>query len=134
MLPRPVWLSFSSCPIAFAWAPNSDPGLANPQPPTAVYRLQTIAREGHSLLQLVYMPKPDGDYSDDGTVDAADYVVWRKTDGTRPGYDTWRTHFGETFGSGSGASANATVPEPATLVMLIMAAAASIPLRRRRIT
>lgn len=75
-----------------------------------------------------------GDFNLDGVVDAADYVVWRKTDGTQSGYDTWRMHFGETLGDGSGATANVTVPEPATLVMLVMAAAASIPLRLRCIT
>ena len=78
-----------------------------------------------------------GDYNHDVTVDAADYVVWRKGVGVAPtpaNYNLWRAHFGETLGNGSGATANATVPEPATLVMLIMAAAASIPLRRRRIT
>jgi hypothetical protein len=56
-------------------------------------------------------------------VDAADYVAWRKNDGTQPGYDTWRAHFGETFGSGAGASSYAAVPEPATLVLLIFVAA-----------
>ena len=36
-----------------------------------------------------------GDYNKNGTVDAADYVVWRKNDGPSQGYDTWRAHFGE---------------------------------------
>ena len=36
------------------------------------------------------------DYNQNGTVDAADYVVWRKNDGTPDGYNTWRTHFGRT--------------------------------------
>jgi hypothetical protein len=64
-----------------------------------------------------------GDYNGDGTVDASDYVVWRKTGINGPtGYDTWRTHFGEPTGSGSGGTANTTVPEPTTLVMFIMAA------------
>ncbi|MEX2306111.1 MAG: trypsin-like serine protease [Pirellulales bacterium] len=67
-------------------------------------------------------PPIPGDYNGNGTVDTADYVVWRKTDGTQQGYDAWRTHFGQTFGGGAGASMNATVPEPATLAMLIMAA------------
>ena len=40
-----------------------------------------------------------GDYNDNGVVDAADYVVWRKTDGTPAGYNLWRTHFGQTGGS-----------------------------------
>ena len=74
-----------------------------------------------------------GDFNIDGTVDAADYVVWRKIDGTHGRYNTWRTHFGEPAGSGSGASVNATVPEPATLVLLMFAAAGWC-LRRRLAT
>jgi hypothetical protein len=74
-----------------------------------------------------------GDYNQDGTVDAADYVVWRKTDGTQAGYDTWRANFGATAGGGTGAGgaspSHAGVPEPATLVLLIFAAAGWI--RRR---
>jgi hypothetical protein len=72
---------------------------------------------------LVSEIAPPGDYNGDGSADAADYVVWRKNDGTPEGYDTWRAHFGQTAGSGSGASGNATVPEPAAMVMLIMVAA-----------
>jgi hypothetical protein len=64
-----------------------------------------------------------GDYNLNGTVDAADYVVWRKTGiNGSTGYDTWGTHFGETGGSGSGAIADAAVPEPSTLVLLMFAA------------
>ena len=74
-------------------------------------------------VTLAALPSLPGDFNNDGTVDAADYVVWRKTDGTQAGYNTWRTHFGQTAGSGSGAGANAAVPEPSTLVMLILAAA-----------
>jgi hypothetical protein len=66
-----------------------------------------------------------GDYNQNGTVDAADYVVWRKTDGTQTGYNIWRTNFGEPGGSGSAASATASAPEPSTLVMLMFAAAVS---------
>jgi Glycosyl hydrolase catalytic core len=68
-----------------------------------------------SVTQIV--PQP-GDFNADGTVDAADYVVWRKTDGSQAGYNTWRAHFGEPGSSGS----RANVPEP-TLVMLIVTAA-----------
>jgi hypothetical protein len=66
-----------------------------------------------------------GDHNLDGTIDAADYVVWRKNPSgfLVNAYDTWRTHYGEPGGSGSGASASATVPEPATLVLLMFAAA-----------
>ena len=57
------------------------------------------------------------DFNDDGTVDAADYVVWRKNPGgidTQNDYAVWRTHFGQAAGSGSGADAVAVVPELAT--------------------
>jgi hypothetical protein len=59
----------------------------------------------------------------DGSVAAADCVVWRKTDGTPAGYNTWRANFGRTTGSGSVASTNATFPEPTTMVMLMFATA-----------
>jgi hypothetical protein len=72
-----------------------------------------------------------GDYNQDGTVNAADYTVWRNNLGSgtslpnddTPGvaaddYTRWKTHFDETGGAGSGAtafaSALAAVPEPAS--------------------
>jgi hypothetical protein len=88
---------------------------------------------------------PPGDYNDDGAVDAADYVTWRKNEDTvnslpndpnggtidAAQFDTWRTYFGHTAGSGTGASANAAVPEPATF-LLLMFGVAGWCLRRRR--
>ena len=87
-----------------------------------------------------------GDYNLNGTVDAADYVVWRKTLGTSgvpvysgadgdgdgmvdpDDYGVWRAHFGNPVpGAGSGAGgpspSQAAVPEPATMVLLMFAAA-----------
>ncbi len=70
-----------------------------------------------------------GDYNNNGVVDAADYVVWRKELGTtftQNDYNVWRANFGQTApgaGSGAGSIANAAVPEPATLVLLTLATA-----------
>jgi len=71
-----------------------------------------------------------GDYNQDGTVDAADYIVWRKVDGTQAGYDTWRENFGVTL-PGSGGGSN-QVPEP-TCALPIIAAAMSGYVARRRV-
>jgi hypothetical protein len=62
-----------------------------------------------------------GDYNLDHNVDAADYVVWRKNDGSQEGYDTWRANFGLTVGSGAASAApfDTTVPEPSNLVLVI---------------
>ncbi|HEY3393417.1 MAG TPA: hypothetical protein VGK58_11970, partial [Lacipirellulaceae bacterium] len=76
-----------------------------------------------TLVQLIAVqgdPVP-GDYNADGTVDAADYVVWRKTDGTQPGYNLWRANFGRTTASASASStANIAVPEANCLVLALM--------------
>jgi hypothetical protein len=64
-----------------------------------------------------------GDFNNDGTVDAADYVNWRKglgTNYTQDHYNIWRAHFGEMAAGDSNASLNAAVPEPAALVMLFV--------------
>ena len=66
-----------------------------------------------------------GDFNHDGTVDAADYVVWRDGLGsiyTQADYAIWKAHFGKSPGSGSSANANASVPEPTTVVLLMLAA------------
>jgi hypothetical protein len=52
-----------------------------------------------------------GDFNHDGTVDAADYVVWRKNGGSSADYDGWRAHFGQTYTPGN-AVTSAAVPEP----------------------
>jgi hypothetical protein len=58
-----------------------------------------------------------GDYNNDGNVDSADYVAWRKDPasfgGDPDGYNTWRTNFGTMAGGGSG------VPEPTSMVLLL---------------
>jgi hypothetical protein len=53
-----------------------------------------------------------------GTVSAADYVVWRKRDGSQVGYDAWRENFGA-LSSGASLS-EATVPELTSSLLLIL--------------
>jgi hypothetical protein len=79
----------------------------------------------HAGIVVTFGPQAPllpGDHNQDGTVDAADYVVWRKNPdafGGGAGYSAWRTNFGRLAGSGSSAtgSANSAVPEPATLLL-----------------
>jgi pimeloyl-ACP methyl ester carboxylesterase len=88
----------------------------------------------------ISMPVPS-DFSGDGVVDAADYVMWRKglgTDYTQNDYDVWRAHFGETADGGSagyplGASAQSppAVPEPSAFLLAAMALINLFPWRRK---
>jgi hypothetical protein len=72
-----------------------------------------------------------GDFNHDSRVDAADYVTWRKTDGTQLGYNTWRTHFGRTLPpAGVG---TAVIPEPATTILAIICLAGIIYRTRLRL-
>jgi hypothetical protein len=90
-----------------------------------------------------------GDYSDNGIVDAADYVMWRKTltitgEGLKADsnndnvinqddYTAWRQnfgHFGLSSSPGSGAVSTATIPEPRALTLV--AFALLVPIRRWR--
>jgi hypothetical protein len=73
----------------------------------------------------------DGDYDGSGVVDAADYVVWRKTGGTASGYNTWRTNFGRTAAGGS-AIDGARVPEPTTMALVAFAALLASAIERAR--
>jgi formylglycine-generating enzyme required for sulfatase activity len=94
-------------------------------------------------------PGVAGDYNGNGTVDAADYVMWRKggpllNEVNVPGtvnaqdYTEWRMRFGNNTPSGSGAGLGATsVPEPgawvlAALVIILTAGQASSGTQKRR--
>jgi hypothetical protein len=94
-------------------------------------------------------PPPVGDYNKNGYVDAADYVLWRKTYGQHGAnlpadgypdtyideydYDVWREAFGNTgSGAGTGLSSFAAVPEPTTLALTAIVAVACLTACRRR--
>lgn len=78
------------------------------------------------------LPSLPGDFNSDGKVDAGDYVLWKKNEGTSNAlpndnglgvpigsahYDLWRANFGNAAGSGS--LHGATVPEPAAALLAI---------------
>jgi len=62
------------------------------QPPE--WRLNLASHMRFVIEAQVVFP---GDYNHNGVVDAADYVWWRKFDGTQSEYDTWQVHFGESI-------------------------------------
>jgi hypothetical protein len=73
-----------------------------------------------------------GDYNNDGKVNAADYVRWRKNTTNSPlpndnglttqaaRFNLWRSNFGDMLGSGSGGST--AIPEPGSCMLLLVAA------------
>jgi Dockerin type I domain len=92
-----------------------------------------------------------GDYNGNGTVDAADYVVWRRQQGTTASglaadgngdgtvntadYTIWRTNYSVTSsgsGAGSGLMASAAVPEPISAALAGAALLAMTALATRR--
>jgi hypothetical protein len=87
-----------------------------------------------------------GDYNDNGTVDAADYALWRNNldtsfalpnEGATPGmvtqedYTAWRTNFGAA--SAPGAASAAAVPEPNAMLLGLVAIITLVAARRREI-
>ena len=83
----------------------------------------SFAETSVSFFLIAQSATLQGDFNDDGHVDAADYVEWRKTDGMQMGYNIWCSHFGQTAGNGSASSANAAVPEPFSSLLLVLATA-----------
>jgi endonuclease/exonuclease/phosphatase (EEP) superfamily protein YafD len=89
----------------------------------------------HRAVLSTFQVATPGDYNNDNVVDAADYVVWRKSDGSPEGYTSWRANFGNT-GSGAAAGpslAAGTVPEPSTCLLACAAVVGLLMLGRRSI-
>jgi hypothetical protein len=112
------------------------PSNPNEAPP-GYYMLFLINETGvPSIANFIRAELPTpliGDYNDNGTVDAADYAVWRDNTGTSfdlpndliggtiglAHYNQWRAHFGQSDNGGSGANVPAAVPEPSIGMMLL---------------
>jgi hypothetical protein len=93
-----------------------------------LFKADFDALNGAGKFDTMVSPLP-GDFNNNGAVDAADYIVWRKNVGVSivmfnetvsPGvvdqadYHEWRSHFGTTSGNGAGITVTA-VPEPTCL-------------------
>jgi T5SS/PEP-CTERM-associated repeat protein len=81
------------------------------------------------LTSFERAPGVAGDYNGDGTVDAADYVVWRDGNGSQDEYNAWRANFGNSLASGMSTGVSdspAAVPGPATLSLVSVAIAVSL--------
>jgi uncharacterized protein YjbI with pentapeptide repeats len=106
----------------FDWAGVNPTGAFNVSSPYT-WDLSKLYTTGEvTLTSLAAIP---GDFNNNGVVDTADYIIWRKTDGTPAGYNAWRAHFGQPPGSGATGSASASpnaVPEPASLSLLLFIA------------
>jgi len=103
----------------FTWERNTD------------YYLNLGANFGIAFYNA-WAPQLDGDFNFDGEVDAADYTVWRDTQGaTGPGlvadangdqvvngldYAVWQGNYGATLAGGA-----ESVPEPASIVTALLA-------------
>jgi hypothetical protein len=126
---------------------NTFDAVVQPAGMPAGLRFKAIYNAGN--VQLDVVPLLIGDYNDNGTVDAADYIVWREAeaDGATflenrdPGnvgavgpadFNSWRARFGNVAGSGAGAILDVAVPEPSTIMMLIVGTLAMC--FRRRLT
>jgi len=88
-----------------------------------------------------------GDYTNDGIVDAADYVLWRKSQYTATilkndpygpmvsdsQFKLWRSNFGKVPGQGSGSTLGVeTVPEPGALMLMFAGLLATMFRRGQR--
>lgn len=112
----------SRAAIVVAW----DDWFNSPNDPAWAY-------VGAMVTEMTFTWLP-GDFSGDGIVDAADYVVWRENLGTtytELDYDMWRSHFGQTAASGVSIIETVAVPEPTFIVMLVMGMSAACRRPRR---
>ncbi|MGE3239957.1 MAG: phage tail protein [Pirellulales bacterium] len=102
---------------------GSGPGLTS-RTLGSISGAEAVALSVANLPSHAHAVSVPGDFSLNGVVDAADYVLWRDglgTTYTQSDYNLWQAHFGERLQSGSGADDEQfpAVPEPATAVIVL---------------
>ena len=116
--------------------------LSTPPTGPAGFAYSLINNTANTSIDLIVTAAGiPGDYNNNGVVDAADYVIWRKHLGTNtqlanevsgvtPGsvtqddYNEWRARFGNTSGSGTDSrlAGEQSVPEPTTVLFVLVGA------------
>jgi hypothetical protein len=89
----------------------------------AGWSFEIVSGGNGEILRLVQgaVPVLTGDHNQDGVVDAADYVMWRKTDvNGATGYSDWVEQFGQSAPGSGGQSRSGQVPEPAAALLIAM--------------
>jgi hypothetical protein len=99
-------------------------------------------------LAITFTPPPTGDYNGNGVVDAADYVLWRKTltlpaspagsgaDGNQSGtidsgdYTYWQARFGNLA---SGAGSSVSIPEPPSISSMLIGLGILVAYMKKRV-
>jgi hypothetical protein len=133
-LPNAPWFFDGFSLDSFGVIPRSTGGTV--QNGVFNFNISNVTYTGGTAL-----PGVPGDYNNNGVVDAADYVAWRKggslsNEVDNPGtvnaadYTAWKARFGNTSGSGSGLGAEA-VPEPTTALLASLAGLAMVASWRR---
>jgi hypothetical protein len=89
------------------------------------------------MLDDVFAPTPvtPGDFNDDGAVDAADYVDWRKRGGSQADYDAWRANFGQgtaDVGDTVDSLQSSVAPEPSGLLLMLTSGLIGVSTMRGR--
>jgi endoglucanase len=80
-------------------------------------RITTTAIDPDTMTALTGGPGMPGDFNGDDSVDAADYVVWRKGLEPPANYPVWLNNYGSLGGNGQSTS----VPEPGPIVLVVLA-------------
>ncbi len=115
---------------------------------SATYHITYAGGANHNDVELIGAAVPmgvPGDFNGNGVVDMADYVLWRNGGPlqneisdvgtvTAQDYDDWRSHFGNTSGSGSGSAlrSSSAVPEPTSALLALFGVAALLVNSRKR--
>jgi autotransporter-associated beta strand protein len=116
------------------------------QPAGFTYSFVNNAGNTSIDLQISGGASLNGDFNNDGEVDAADYVTWRENNGTNNAlpndnglgtpigpdhYTLWRASFGNPPGSGAGLGGQ-SVPEPSAILVALTIIVGSLPRRAGR--